>query len=260
MNFHDSKTPYPQLEIVSNKRDPHARILALEVHPPMIGAFPLYREPPVEALHLIKWLAKEKINVLDSNKVLNITTFLLKSSTHNEEAAAAYPKVSEEGLTTCGYPQSGFNKFRYTTCYWEWVEDFLNCNKKVLDHVKEVFVCDCVSFWFKGLERYKEPPTWVSKQRAKPRSSHSPSVHIDMSFLPRVEEENAPFIELGVEEFLREEINLAIFLTCWFCKFVFPAEKLDNIRPQCLQGFKLNGSWREIFISDPSLGKYLQGF
>ncbi|MCE3049457.1 hypothetical protein HAX54_044845 [Datura stramonium] len=30
MNFHDTKTPHPQLEIVSDKRDPHARMLALE--------------------------------------------------------------------------------------------------------------------------------------------------------------------------------------------------------------------------------------
>ncbi|MCD9643226.1 hypothetical protein HAX54_030486 [Datura stramonium] len=108
MNFHDSKTPHPQLEIVSDRGDPHARILTLE----------------------------EKINVLDSNKVLNTTAFLLKSSTHNEEASATCPKVSEEGLATWSYPQFVFGEFRYTTCYWEWVEDVLSRNKEVLDRVK----------------------------------------------------------------------------------------------------------------------------
>ncbi|MCD7448047.1 hypothetical protein HAX54_037361 [Datura stramonium] len=64
-----------------------------ENHSPMTS-----REPPVEALYLIKWSEKEKIDVLDSNKVLNTTAFILKSSTHNEEVAATCPKVSEEGL------------------------------------------------------------------------------------------------------------------------------------------------------------------
>lgn len=46
------------------------------------------------------------------------------------------PKFSEEGLATWSYPQSGFGEFRYTTCYWEWVEDVLGRNKEVLDRVK----------------------------------------------------------------------------------------------------------------------------
>ncbi|MCD9641635.1 hypothetical protein HAX54_027950 [Datura stramonium] len=96
MNFCDSKKPHPQLKIVSDKRDPHTRILSLEVHLSVIDVFPLDREPTVEALHLIKWLAKEKIDILDSNKVLNMTAFILKSSTHNEEAATTCPKVSKE--------------------------------------------------------------------------------------------------------------------------------------------------------------------
>ncbi|MCE5165892.1 hypothetical protein HAX54_012938, partial [Datura stramonium] len=68
MNFHNNKTPHPQLEIVSDKGDSYTRILALE----------------------------DKIDVLDSNKVFNTTAFLLKSSTHNEEASVTCPKVSEE--------------------------------------------------------------------------------------------------------------------------------------------------------------------
>ncbi|MCD7450851.1 hypothetical protein HAX54_008709 [Datura stramonium] len=136
MNFHDSKTPHPQLEIVSDKRDPHARILALEIHPSVIGAFPLNKESPVEAFHLIKWSAKEKIDVLDWNKVLNMTVFLLKSSTLNEEIVVTCPKVSEEGLVTWSYPQSDFGKLRYKTCSWDWVEDVLSHNKEVLDCVK----------------------------------------------------------------------------------------------------------------------------
>ncbi|MCD7465354.1 hypothetical protein HAX54_001157 [Datura stramonium] len=117
MNFGDSKMPQPQLKIISDKRDPPARVLALEVHPPVIGAFPLDREPPAKSLHLIKWLTKEIIDVLNSKKVLNTTAFLLKSSTYNEEVSITCPKDSEEGLATWSNPQSGFDEFRYTNCY-----------------------------------------------------------------------------------------------------------------------------------------------
>ncbi|MCD9638212.1 hypothetical protein HAX54_022035 [Datura stramonium] len=96
INFHDSKTPHPQLEIVSDKRDPHAGFLSLEVHPPVIGAFPLDRR------------------------------MTCRSSPSNQM----------EGLVTWSYPQSDFGEFRYTACYWEWVEDVLSCKKVVLECVK----------------------------------------------------------------------------------------------------------------------------
>uniref|UniRef100_M1DUR1 Aminotransferase-like plant mobile domain-containing protein n=1 Tax=Solanum tuberosum TaxID=4113 RepID=M1DUR1_SOLTU len=60
--------------------------------------------------------------------------------------------------------------------------------------------------------------------------NHDPSGNIDMSFLPRTEEENAPLVELGVEESFRDETYLAAFLTCWLCKFVLPNKKADCIR------------------------------
>ncbi|KAH0642322.1 hypothetical protein KY285_033192 [Solanum tuberosum] len=65
--------------------------------------------------------------------------------------------------------------------------------------------------------------------------NHDPSENIDMSFLPRTEEENAPFVELGVEESFRDETYLAAFLTCWLCKFVLPNKKVDFI---CASVFK----------------------
>ncbi|MCD7458592.1 hypothetical protein HAX54_038627 [Datura stramonium] len=48
-----------------------------QIHPPVIGAFPLDREPFAESLHLIKWLAKEKIDVLDPNKLRRISIYIL---------------------------------------------------------------------------------------------------------------------------------------------------------------------------------------
>ncbi|KAK4721328.1 hypothetical protein R3W88_011561 [Solanum pinnatisectum] len=41
----------------------------------------------------------------------------------------------------------------------------------------------------------------------EPRLNHNPSGHIDSNFLLRIDEENAPFVELDVEESLRDETN-----------------------------------------------------
>ncbi|MCD9641799.1 hypothetical protein HAX54_028243 [Datura stramonium] len=86
----------PNSEIVSDERDHYARILSLEVHPLVIGAFPLDREPPAEALHLIKWLLKENIDVLDSNKEVSVhdwVSFWFKGTKRYKEPPA-------QGVTT----------------------------------------------------------------------------------------------------------------------------------------------------------------
>ncbi|KAG5570343.1 hypothetical protein H5410_060109 [Solanum commersonii] len=76
------------------------------------------------------------------------------------------------------------------------------------DDLQEVSIHDWVKFWFRGPNRYVEPPQKVSKVRAtKPRLNHNPSGHIDSNFLPRTDEENALFVELDVEESLRDETN-----------------------------------------------------
>ncbi|MCE2055597.1 hypothetical protein HAX54_042986 [Datura stramonium] len=336
INFHHSNTLHPQLEIVRDKREPHARILALEVHPPVIGTFRLNREPPIEALHLIKWLAKDKINVLNLKKVLNTTAFLLKSSTHNEEVAATCPKVSEEedvrsynkevldrvkvydtiftSLFTYDINENVLRAFcelwhsmtniicvgigELSISLWDmcmigglpvhgdFYDEVVPSAKQLIQadpHGKPFFLKTCaylfsafnrlskgasqdvsvhdwMSFWFKGLERYKEPSTWVPKQRAKPRSSENPSGHIDMSFLPRAEEENAPFIELGMEKFHREEMNLAAFLSCCFYKFIFPAEKLDNIHPSVFKVSSLMAHGEKFSLAIPVLTSICRGF
>ncbi|KAG5580676.1 hypothetical protein H5410_051303 [Solanum commersonii] len=127
--------------------------------------------------------------------------------------------------------------------------------------LEEVSIHDWVKFWFRGPNRYAEPPQKVSKVRAtKPRFNHNPSRHIDSNFLPWTDEENAPFVELDVEESLRDETNLAAFFACWICKFVLPNKK-DDARHlhhlAMLQGRdlhltdngKLSNSWNEYIIS-----------
>ncbi|KAH0644726.1 hypothetical protein KY284_032610 [Solanum tuberosum] len=78
--------------------------------------------------------------------------------------------------------------------------------------IDEVSFREWTKFWFRGPRKYVEPSPRTSKNRTKPRMNHGPSGNIDMSFLPRTEEENAPFVELGVKESFRDETYLAAFL------------------------------------------------
>ncbi|KAF3620020.1 hypothetical protein FXO38_32603 [Capsicum annuum] len=124
---------------------------------------------------------------------------------------------------------------------------------------KEISIRDWVNFWFKGPERYKEPLPRSPKQPAKPKSNHSPNGYIDMSFLPRMEEENVPFVELGVEVSLREKTNLAFFLACWICKFVLPIKKLDHICPSVFKIASLMAHGERFALPIPILASIYRG-
>ncbi|KAG5630490.1 hypothetical protein H5410_002207 [Solanum commersonii] len=96
--------------------------------------------------------------------------------------------------------------------------------------IDKVSFQEWTKFWFRGPRKYVEPSSTTSKNLTKPRMNHDPSRNINMSFLPRTEEENAPFAKLGVEESFKDETYLATFLACWFCKFVLSNKKVDCIR------------------------------
>ncbi|KAH0697977.1 hypothetical protein KY289_015459 [Solanum tuberosum] len=62
--------------------------------------------------------------------------------------------------------------------------------------IDEVSFREWTKFWFRGPRKYAEPSPRTSKNRTKPRINHDPSGNIDMRFLPRTKEENAPFVKL----------------------------------------------------------------
>ncbi|KAH0645171.1 hypothetical protein KY284_033055 [Solanum tuberosum] len=329
MDFSDRDAPYPCLEIVENKQHSRVKVLTLKVHPPVIGAFPLLRKTLDTSHHLPEWSSTETKDVTD-NSSGNVTTekvLLLKSSTH-QNVVVAVPPRRDEHLSSWCVPSSGFGEVRYTSGYWEWVEDVLARCKETLDNIKtfvaifasmftydhnenvlqdfcencrpstnmvstfvgelsislwdlrtigglpvhgsfydevipsakelthvddqgksflprscsflfsafyrltkgaidEVSFREWTKFWFRGPRKYAEPSPRMSKNRTKPRMNHDPSGNIDMSFFPRIDEENAPFVELGVEESFRDETR------------------------------KLDGSWRNIFFGGSGPNKHL---
>ncbi|KAH0636299.1 hypothetical protein KY289_036214 [Solanum tuberosum] len=281
-----------------------------------------------------------------SSKVTTETVLLLKSSTHQNVVAAIPPRL-DENLSSWHVPPLGFGEVRYTSGYWEWVEDLLTRCKETLDKIKtydvifasmftydhnenvfqafyenqrpstntvstfigelSISLCDLrtigglpvhgsfydevipsakelthvddqgksflprscsylfsafyrltkgaidgvsfrewTKFWFREPIKNVEPSPRTSKNRAIPRMNHDPSGNIDMGFLPRTEKENAPFVELGKEDSLRDEAYLAAFLACWLCKFVLPNKKADCIRASVFKVASLMAH-RELF-------------
>ncbi|OIT04032.1 hypothetical protein A4A49_54788 [Nicotiana attenuata] len=62
MHFSD----YPYLEIVGDKQNWRAKVLALKVDPLLIGAFPIARKLLNTSLDLAKWSIKETKDVLEN--------------------------------------------------------------------------------------------------------------------------------------------------------------------------------------------------
>ncbi|KAF3667115.1 putative histone H2B.1-like [Capsicum annuum] len=246
-----------------------------------------------------KWSIKEEIDVLIFNKFINITAFVLHSSTHDKESAATYPKGSNKGRATWNYSQSGFGEFHYVTCYWEWVEDVLSHSKEALERTKiydivfaSLFTYDinenvlqafcelwhsstntiCVgigelsiSLW--GMHMIGGLPVQGTffdevipsvKELSQTDQQWKPFLpktcaYLFSAFYRLSNEENVPFVKLGVEGSLREETNLVAFLTCWICKFVLPIKKLDHIRPSIFKIASLMAHGERFALAIPVL-------
>uniref|UniRef100_M1E0D8 Aminotransferase-like plant mobile domain-containing protein n=1 Tax=Solanum tuberosum TaxID=4113 RepID=M1E0D8_SOLTU len=102
------------------------------------------------------------------------------------------------------------------------------------DDLQEVSVHDWVKFWFRGPNNYAEPPQKVSK-------------------------ENAPFVELDVEESLRDETNLAAFFACWLCKFVLLNKKVNYVRASVFKVGSLMAHGKKFSLAVPVLASIYRG-
>ena len=69
------------------------------------------------------------------SKVTTEKVFLLRSSTH-QNVDVAIPSHHDEHLSSWRVPSYGFGEVRYTSGYWEWVEDVLARCKETLDNIK----------------------------------------------------------------------------------------------------------------------------
>ncbi|KAH0689156.1 hypothetical protein KY289_016514 [Solanum tuberosum] len=129
MDFNDREAPYPCLEIVENKQHSRAKVLTLKVHPPVIVVGRFLSSPGVVVNR------NEGRHGQFSGKVTTEKVLLLKSSTH-QNVVVAIPPRRDEKLSSWCVPPLGFGVVRYTSGYWEWVEDVLARCKETLDSIK----------------------------------------------------------------------------------------------------------------------------
>nr|XP_009788176.1 PREDICTED: uncharacterized protein LOC104236031 [Nicotiana sylvestris]XP_009788177.1 PREDICTED: uncharacterized protein LOC104236031 [Nicotiana sylvestris] len=137
MQFHDHNKPHPHIEIMSDEQNQSDKVLTLEVHPPVIGSFPLVRKLPAASLHLTEWWIREAKDVMGefSGEVTNMKVPILKFATHREVAPSEFSH-RDGCFHTWNVPPSGFGKVRDTPGYWEWVEDVLPHHKFFLEDLK----------------------------------------------------------------------------------------------------------------------------
>ncbi|KAH0645060.1 hypothetical protein KY284_032944 [Solanum tuberosum] len=169
---------------------------------------------------------------LDNFKTYDAIFASMLTYDHNENVLQAFARIgvhppirslhSSERVTQVDDQGKSFLPRSYSFL----ISAFYRLTKGAID---EVSLREWTKFWFRGPRKYVEPLLRTSKNHTKPKMNHNPSENIDMSFLPRIEEENALFIELGVEELFIDETYLAVFLACWLCKFVLPNKKVDCI-------------------------------
>ncbi|KAK4364848.1 hypothetical protein RND71_016206 [Anisodus tanguticus] len=77
-DFRDRNTPHTHLEIVSDQRNPNAKVLSPEVQPLVISAFSLDTKLTPVSLHLTEWSTKETEDI--SSRVLDN-----RSNGHSED-------------------------------------------------------------------------------------------------------------------------------------------------------------------------------
>lgn len=109
--------PYSCFEIVNNKQNLCAKVLALKVHHPMIDVFPLVRKlldtPP--SPKMVNNRNKGHHGQLLS-KMHNKKSLLLKSSTH-QNIIIAIPSRRDENFKNWNVPPFGFDEVRYMFDY-----------------------------------------------------------------------------------------------------------------------------------------------
>lgn len=111
MNFGDLNSPYPQLEIVNEKQEPHVRVLVLWFHPLAIDVFLLDKGSSTKSSYLTKCSTKEVVIFMTQRRLITPYFFILQSSTHDKEVVVIYPKDFNKGFSKEDYPQFEFNKF-----------------------------------------------------------------------------------------------------------------------------------------------------
>jgi hypothetical protein len=67
-----------------------------------------------------------------------------------------------------------------------------------------------------------------------------------------------PLKELNVTPYIQDEVYLAVFLSCWLCKFVFPS-KDGFIHPSTFKVASMMAINRQVSLAIPVLASIFQG-
>ncbi|KAF3641818.1 putative B3 domain-containing protein-like [Capsicum annuum] len=136
VSLNDQTTSYPQLEIENDERYSRSRVLTLRVHPPHSSTNTICLG--IDDLSISLWdmriIGGHPLHRTFFDEVVPSAQELTQA---DQQGKPFLPKI-------CAYLFSAFYR----------LSDGAS---------REVSVHDWLNFWFKGLERYKEPPPWGYK-------------------------------------------------------------------------------------------------
>ncbi|KAM2147289.1 hypothetical protein ACFX1Q_004051 [Malus domestica] len=113
--------------------------------------------------------------------------------------------------------------------YLFWAYHKLSQKPQVKSGVK---ISSWIQFWYWDAMKYKKPSKKSGRNKTtKPKGDSDLLGAIGLA-RHRASAELKAFENLGVASEHVEESFLAVFLACWFCKFVFPKDDVNFIRPR----------------------------
>ena len=106
--------------------------------------------------------------------------------------------------------------------------------------------------------KYKRPSKKSGRNKTtRPKGDSDPSGVIG-PVRRRALTELKTFEDLGVASEHLEESYLAAFLACWLCKFVFPKDDVNYIRPGVFKVASKMAAGESFSLAIPSLSQHLQ--
>ncbi|KAL0445113.1 UNVERIFIED_CONTAM: hypothetical protein Slati_2234000 [Sesamum latifolium] len=126
------------------------------------------------------------------------------------------------------------------------------------DQCSNVSIEKWVKFWSKKAIKYHLPPPRKEKKMVRPKSTHNPLGDITTDERWSIAEE-ALFEKLCIEENLKEEFYLAVYLACWLCTFVLPGKDVNSIRPSTFKMASMMANGRRVSLAIPILASIYEG-
>ncbi|KAH0636783.1 hypothetical protein KY289_036698 [Solanum tuberosum] len=276
MHLRDQDSPHPLLEIVGDdQQNPNAKVLLLEVQPPAIGVFALATSMKVPLLK--STIYHDAASSKSSHSDGSFNNWRVPSSNFGNDCYTPGYWEWVEDVLPCHKEILELIKVYdavYTSLFtYDYDDNVLHAFCELWHpstNTLSTFIGEMsISLW--DLQAIGGLPVQghfydevvpsakeltqmdAQKELLLPQSCRylfSAFYRLAKDDLQETDEENAPFVELDVEESLRDETNLTTFFACWLCKFVLPNKKVNHVSASVFKVASLMAHGKKFSLAD----------